>query len=426
MKKKLLLVAVLFYAALGAVQAQISFTLWNRAQIVPLEVTTTEGNKPHLESELWWTRFMVGGHNAANTMGFDAEVDFRYTSTGNQYTIFTYNDGISSFADKWTQYYMWIKPVDWTTIWVGKYDKRGGDGLNLPFFDFLRYTHSIDVDVFTGYGNGSYGGPDGGMPLGFLWEMYFGDFTIDLNFKSIDPTMPIGDYLRTIQAGLSWDAPGIGIFRAQMIGFDFNDEIPVKGNFDPDGDGLAAGVNYYRPDNAGSQMQIAANLTMFPGMKLALGVHYYFTQSEIDYDNDDVTWGTTFVADTGAISFPLYYTLSLFNPWTFYLKGNVLLGRDRVFGQWMTYALAGAEADYKFNDMFTARASVSAVNLGTEVYGAKLRQRQAAVDIGLGLHIIYRYCQLQAGVVLRYDAHSGTQLGWAIPITFDFTLFNWN
>lgn len=420
MKSKLLIIAVMFIVTSGILHAQISFTLWNRAQVLPFEVTTTEGDKPHLASEIWWTRFMAGGHNGTNTIGFDAEVDFRYLTT--QGTIFTFNDGISNFADQWALYYMWMKPVDWLFLQIGKYPKWGNDQLNLPFFDFIRYTNSIGTDVFSGYWNYY----SASIPLGFLMEMYFGNFTVNLNFKSIDPTMPIGDYLRTVQTGLRWDVPGLGIFRMQMIGYDFNNKIPVKGNFDPNGDGLAKGINYMQPDKAGSQFQLAANITMFSGIKFALGIHYYLSKSEIEYDSEDTVSGFSFIADRGAICFPAYIQLNLFDPWTFYVKTRIITGRDRVFGQNLIFALAGAEANYKINDMLTARAAVSTVNFGTEIYGAELRQRKPALDMGIGLHIIYRYCQLQAGLVLRYDSREGTQLGWAIPVTFDFTLFNWN
>jgi hypothetical protein len=225
------------------------------------------------------------------------------------------------------------------------------------------------------YSTGQVAGGSGLSP-GALFEAYAGPFTFDLNFKSIDPTMAPVDYLKTVQLGVKYELPGIGFFRAQMIGFDPNGEI--EGNF-------------YKLDNATSQAQAAANITALPGLEFRLGFHYYLSKSTTNWV-DSLNSDYNFEADKGAVSIPLGIEVTLFNPFSFRLIGDIQLGRDLEYGKKMTMFKAGGQLKFVVNPYITALLNVMGTNLGKTVFqdpvdGDYYAWRKPRVDIGAGVQL---------------------------------------
>jgi hypothetical protein len=255
-------------------------------------------------------------------------------------------------------------------------------------------------------------GRDGGFSgiyAGALFEGYFGPLTVGLNLKSIDPTMKHTDYLQTIQLGFRYDVPGLGFFRLQMIGFD------------PDGEITG---NYYKIDNAASQLQFAANITGLPGMEFRVGFHYYLSKSLTNWvDGLDSTYN--FDADKNSFAFPLGFEVTMFNPFSFRMISNIQFGKDPDWGQNIYHFKFAIQGKYVFSSYITGLLNVSAYNFGKIIIERPpltlLGDKDPGVDIGLGIQLNnIRGASLQTGLVFQIRTAENTQLGVAIPFTFDF------
>jgi hypothetical protein len=416
MQKKIVLLAILAALVTGSAFAQVRFWWWGRAQVTPFERGTdpaaTDANPDgHMSSYLWWSRFGIYGNNSG-TVGFDAEVATMMTNTSDDASyIFNY---WANWADFW-HYSLWYKPFDFLFMRVGKWNYPSS-GWILDFFDRTRYSVNglAEDEFFSGYDNmvqfstGAVAGGTGLAP-GALFEGYFGPFTVDLNFKSIDPTMKIGEYLQTIQAGVRYELPGVGFFRLQMIGFD------------PDGEITG---NYYKVNNATSQIQAAANITALPGFEFRVGLHYYLSASNTNWV-DGLQSLYNFTADKGAISVPLGFEVTLLNPLSFRLLGNMQFGKDPVYGEQISAFKVGGQVKYTVSTYLTALFNVMAYNFGkgviTDANGTKYRERDPRYDFALGVQLNnIRGASLQTGMVLQVPTADETQIGFAIPFCFDF------
>jgi hypothetical protein len=418
-RKKCICLAAVFVLTAGSVFAQVHFWWWGRAQLVPYEKSinpddTSVNPDGAITGQIWWTRFGVNGSNGSRTVGFDAEVAAMLSTSTNDpgTTIFT------SWIENgdFDSYSLWMKPVNFLFVRVGKYNYDRDTSWVLDFFDRTRFTDGnglAEDEFFTGYDNTMQsnlaestlipGTPayaaGSGIPAGALFEGYFGPFTVDVNLKGIDPTMKPLDYLRTIQIGARYDAPGIGFFRAQVIGFD------------PDGE---ISGNYNKRDGATSQIQAAANITAFPGFDFRLGVHYYLSKS-------DTMWGSRFTADKGAVSIPFGAEVSLFEPFSFRVVGDLQFGKNAAYGKAISAIKLGGQLKYVINTYVTALVNASAYNIGKHVNGIYYEDKKPRYDIGAGIQLNnISGASMQAGVVVQVPTYPGTQIGIAVPVCFDF------
>jgi hypothetical protein len=420
MKMKKILLAVFFVLAAGSLSAQVRFWWWGRAQLTPFERgidPDAENGDGSMNAHIWWTRFGVNASNGERTAGFDAEMATMMNNTtdagANIFSSWIENGDFNSYS-------LWIRPLEQLFVRVGKYNSDKDTGWVLDFFDRVRYTDSnglAEDEFFTGYDNmvqstitestlipGTPAYSAGtGIPVGALFEGYFGPLTIDINFKGIDPTMDPFDYLQTIQVGARYDLNGIGFFRLQMIGFD--------------PDGKITG-NYNIRDGATSQIQAAANITALPGFDFRLGVHYYLSQS-------DTMWGSRFTSDKGAVSIPLGFEVTLFNPFSFRIMGNMQFGTDRTYDKAISNYKIGAQLKYVHNVYLTSLLNVSAYNIGKHVNGVWYEDKKPRIDIAAGVQIanFLSNASIQTGVVIQIPSYEGTQTGFAIPLTFEVGVF---
>jgi hypothetical protein len=409
----------IFLLVAGSAFAQVRFWWWGRAQVTPYD-RSIDPNSPHphpdgsIGAQIWWTRFGVAGANGSQTIGFDAEVDAMLTddSTAEGTTIFSSWTGTGNFDS----YSLWMKPVDFLFVRVGKYNYDRDTSWALDFFDRTRFTDGnglAEDEFFTGYDNTTQsvisestlipGTPAWtaatGIPAGALLEGYFGPFTVDLNFKGIDSSMAPLDYLQTIQVGVRYEAPGIGFFRAQMIGFD--------------PDGKITG-NYNKRDGATSQFQAAANINAIPGFEFRLGFHYYLSKS-------DTMWGSRFTAGKGAIAIPFGAEVTLFTPLSFRVVGDVQFGKDAAYGKNIYTIKMGGHVKYIFNTYITGLFNVSAYNIGKHINGVVYEDKKPRYDFGGGVQLNnIQGASIQAGVALQCPTHPDAQIGIAVPICFDF------
>ncbi|MDR1787719.1 MAG: hypothetical protein LBR16_04640 [Treponema sp.] len=416
MNKKLLLAGLLLAAAGTGAFAQVHWWWWGRAQVTPFErswdpVEADDNPQPdgHLSAYIWWTRFGVDATNGERSVGFQAEVATMMEDTADATSSpFAY---WADWADFWS-YSLWYKPARFLMVRVGKWNYWPGDAWVLEFFDRTRYSCvGIGEDEFYSgfdnmvqYSTGSVASGTGLSP-GALFEGYFGPVQVDLNFKSIDPTMKPLDYLQTLQVGVRYEIPGTGFFRAQMIGFDPSGKI--QGNF-------------YKVDNATSQIQAAANITAVPGMEFRVGFHYYLSTSMTNWV-DALLSDYNFEADKGAISIPLGIDVTMFSPLSFRVVGDLQFGKDKRFGKDISMFKAGGQVKYMINSYLTGIFNVIATNMGLAVNGAYYEYRKPRIDAALGVQLAnFHGAALQAGVVVQIPTAKNTQVGVAIPISFDF------
>lgn len=425
MIRKIALLIVFAVAASGSLFAQVRFWWWGRAQITPYERhwdTSEEGNQVqgHMNSYIWWSRFGILA-NHGGTIGFDSETATMLLNTNEPGDQSFLGGFWASWADFWS-YSMWYKPLDWLLIRVGKWNYvQEGSAWVMEFFDRTRYSmNGIGEDeFFAGYDNmvqyipGTNSGGGGNLRAGTLFEGYFGPLTASINLKSIDPTMKHTDYLQTIQVGARYDVPGIGFFRLQMIGFD------PKGNVTG---------NFYMVDQATSQIQAAANITGFPGMEFRLGLHYYLSKSNTNW-TDSLNADYNFSSDKNAVSIPLGLEMTMFNPISFRVVGNMQFGKDPIYGKNITMFKAAGQVKYVVDSYLTALLNVSSYNLGKGIFSSvegtetvyKFRPRDPVVDVGLGIQLTnIRGGNIQTGLILQFHTADDTQVGIAIPFTFDF------
>ncbi|MDR0645358.1 MAG: hypothetical protein LBG05_10735 [Treponema sp.] len=422
MKMKTILLTVFFVLVAGSLSAQVRFWWWGRAQLTPFERPINPGatdvdSDGSINAHIWWTKFGVNASNGERTAGFDAEMATMMKMTN--------DDGANIFSS-WIEngdfysYSLWIRPVNQLFVRVGKYNYDRDTGWPLDFFDRVRYTDSnglAEDEFFAGYDNMMQstikestfipGTPEysagTSIPVGALFEGYFGTFTVDINFKGIDSTMDPLDYLQTIQVGARYDLKGIGFFRLQMIGFD--------------PDGKITG-NYNKRDGATSQIQAAANITALPGFDFRMGFHYYLSQC-------DTMWGSRFTSDKGAVSIPMGVEVSLFNPFSFRILGDIQLGTDRTYGKAISNYKIGGQLKYVHNVYLTSLLNVSAYNIGKYVNGIYYEDKKPRVDIAAGVQVtnFLTNASIQTGVVVQIPTYEGTQIGIAIPITFEMGVF---
>jgi hypothetical protein len=421
--KKGFLLAAVFVLFAGSLSAQVRFWWWGRAQLTPFERNINPGATDvdpdgSINAHIWWTKFGVNASNGERTAGFDAEMHTMMTidtadSSSNIFSSWINNGDFNSYS-------LWIQPLNQLFVRVGKYNYDKDTGWPLDFFDRVRYTDSNGLgedEFFTGYDNmvqstlaestlipGTPAYSAGtGIPVGALFEGYFGPFTVDLNFKGIDPKMDPLDYLQTIQVGARYDLRGIGFFRFQVIGFD------------PDGKIMG---NYNKRDGATSQIQAAANITALPGFDFRLGFHYYLSQS-------DTMWGSRFTADKGAMSIPLGFEVTLFNPFSFRILGDMQFGTDPTYGKSISNFKVGGQLKYVHNVYLTSLLNVSAYNIGKHVSGIMYEDKKPRLDAAAGIQLanFITGASLQAGVVIQFPTYEGTQMGIAIPISFEVGFF---
>jgi len=420
--KKVILLCVFAVIATGTVFGQVRFWWWGRAQVTPYErswdkANTEDGNQEdgHMNSYIWWSRFGITA-NGGGTIGFDAETATMLTNTGawESHLGGTWAD----WADFWS-YSMWYKPVNWLFVRVGKWNYvPEGSAWIMEFFDRTRYSMVGlgEHEFFTGYSNMVQLNPGtvasgASIPAGVLFEGYWGPLTFDINFKSIDPQMKHLDYLRTIQVGVRWDIPGFGFIRLQGIGFD------------PDGE--VAG-NYHKVDGATSQAQLAFNITAVPGMEFRIAGHYYLSKSHTNWV-DGLNPDYNFIVDKNSFAIPFGYELTMFTPLTFRVIGNMQFGKDLAYGKTLSAFKGAAQVKYVFSSYVTGLVNVSAYNFGKEIKfksdlnAEVLTNRDPAVDVGLGVQLTnIKGGNIQTGVIFQYHTAPGTQLGIAVPLTFDF------
>jgi len=418
MKKRFFLLVVLALVIAGGAFGQVRFWLWNRAQITPYEKhwnPNEPGNQKegHMNAYLWWSRFGILG-NAGGTVGFDAETATMMTNTGE---FVSHVGGTwADWADFWS-YSMWYKPLNFLMIRVGKWNYvTEGSAWIMDFFDRTRYSVNglLEDEFFAGYDNMVQLSPGvvasgSGLSPGALFEGYFGPLTVDLNLKSLDPTMSHLDYLQTIQVGVKYDLPGIGFFRLQAIGFDPDGEI--KGN-------------YLKIDQATSQIQFAANISAVPGFEFRVGAHYYLSKSNTNWA-DALNSLYNFNVDKDSISIPLGFEVTMFNPLTFRVVGNLQFGKDLTYGKDVTMYKVMGQVKYMVNSYLTGLLNVGAYNIGKAIRLKDgkdvLSNRDPVMDFGLGVQLNnIRGGSIQTGVVVQYHTEPDMQVGIAIPFLFDF------
>ena len=418
MNKKVVLLVVLAIAVAGAAFGQVRFWWWGRAQITPYERHWDPGESGnqedgHMNSYLWWSRFGIVA-SQGGTIGLDAETATMMTDTADNASYL--GNYWAGWADFWS-YSMWYKPANFLFIRVGKWNYvTEGSAWVVDFFDRTRYSvvGLGEDEFFTGYDNmvqltpGVVAGGAGLSP-GALFECYFGPLTLDLNFKSLDPTMSHLDYIKTMQVGIKYDLPGIGFFRLQAIGFDPDGEI--KGN-------------YLKVDQATSQIQFAANITGVPGMEFRVGAHYYLSESNTNYC-DGLRDLYNFKVDKGAISVPMGFEITMFNPLTFRVVGNLQFGKDLAYGKDVTMYKVIGQVKYAFDYTVSGLLNVAAYNIGKALRlkdGVEMiTDRDPVFDFGLGVQLNnIRGAAIQTGVVVQYHTAEKTQIGIAVPFIFDF------
>jgi len=426
MTKKLLLVLLVLLIAAPCVFGEICFWWWGRAQITPYERSwdpkNGDGNQEtgYMNAFIWWSRFGISA-NLGGTVGFDTETATMLVETGGS------NEPSNSFLgaywkgwdDFWT-YSLWYKPFDWLLLRVGKYDYDAeGSAWVMDFFDRTRYSvngiskdeffasYSNVVQVNPGIGGGS------SIPAGFLAEGYYNNWTFTANFKSMDPQMSPADYLQTIQIGVRYDVPELGFFRAQVIGFD--------------PDGWVEG-NYLRVNHATSQIQVAANITGYPGAEFRIGFQYFLSKSVTNWvDGLREEWN--FITDKNSIAIPFGFEVTMYDPWLFRVVGNFQYGKDPEFGRDIWALKFSGQVKYILQSNISALLNMSVYNIGKRVWhqdGADiLGHRDPAFDTGIGIQLTgIRGANIQTGIVFQHHKpgfpHESTQLGVAIPFIFDF------
>jgi len=421
MVKRILLALFVALTVTGSAFAQVRFWWWGRAQITPYERhwdKNEAGNQEqgHMNAYIWWSRFGIMA-NHGGTVGFDSETATMLQNTNMPDEQSNLGGWWASWADFWS-YSMWYKPVNWLFIRVGKWNYvPEGSAWVMEFFDRTRYSMVglAEHEFFTGYSNmvqfvpGTNSGGGGNLKAGALFEGYFGPFTVGLNMKSIDPEMKHIDYLQTLQIGARYDAPGLGFFRLQMIGFDPKGE--VSGNF-------------YKVDQATSQIQAAANITGFPGMEFRVGIHYYLSQSDTNWA-DGLNALYNFTVDKNSVAIPLGFEVTMFNPLTFRVVGNMQFGKDRAYGKNLTMFKAAGQVKYVFSSYLAGLVNVSTYNIGKYIVfkdNAEVRtNRDPIIDVGAGIQLTnFKGGNIQTGLILQFHTAENTQVGVAIPFTFDF------
>jgi hypothetical protein len=160
-------------------------------------------------------------------------------------------------------------------------------------------------------------------------------------------------------------------------------------------------------------------------MEFRLGFHYYLSKSKTNWV-DALLPDYNFEADKGAISIPLGVEVTLFNPFSFRLLGDIQLGNDLKHGKNMTMFKAGGQIKFVVNSYVTTLLNVIGTNMGKTVFqdpidGDYYAWRKPRVDVGFGVQLAnLRGAALQAGVFLQIPTVDDTQIGVAIPLTFDF------
>jgi hypothetical protein len=426
MTKKILLVLLVLLIVAGSAFGQVRFWWWGRAQITPYErswdpANFEDGNQDtgYMNAYIWWSRFGIEG-NHGGTVGFTAETATMLVDTGVTGSDSASNSFLGSYWANWDDFWsysLWYKPLNWLQLRVGKYSYLNeGSAWVMEFFDRTRYSvvGLGDDEFFTGYSNivqlvpGTVSSGTS-IPAGFLAEGFFNNITVSLNFKSMDPQMSPLDYLQTIQIGARYDVPGLGFFRAQAIGFD------------PEGEIVG---NYLRVNQATCQIQLAANITGFPGMEFRLGFQYFFSKANTNFV-DGLRSAYNFNVDKNSFAIPFGFEVTMFNPLSFRVVGNFQYGKDTAFGQDIWHLKTSGQVKYALLPNLTALVNVSAYNIGKHVFhrdGADiLGNRDPAIDTGIGIQMTgIRGANIQTGIVIQYHTAENTQLGIAIPFTFDF------
>ena len=424
MVKRVVLALIVVLMAAGSAFGQVRLWWWGRAQITPYErswdtANTVDGNQEtgYMNAYIWWSRFGVNG-NHGGTVGFEAETATMLTDTGDINSVLGHY--WANWPDFWV-YNLWYKPATWLSLKVGKYNSHNeGSAWVMDFFDRTRYSvvGLGEDEFFAGYDNVVQANPGASpasgtaVPAGALLEGFFGPFTVSLNLKGIDAQMNPIDYLQTVQLGVRYDAPGLGFFRAQIIGFD--PEGKITGNF-------------LKVNNATSQIQAAANITGIPGMEFRIGFHYFLSTSLTNWvDGLDADYN--FDADKGAIGIPFGFELNIFNPLTFRLVGHFQLGKEKTYGQDIWTLKGSFQTKYVIGSNLTALLNISAYNFGdylnSSVDGGDISyfmdSRPMAIDFGLGIQTNLRGAHIQTGIIIQYHTEKDAQLGIAIPFIFDF------